>query len=125
MTDTNREPALAIKGIKGVALPVVDLARAEHFYGEVLGLPVADGENEPGGFRIGDAFLMLKPEWHAAPSADPIPRVTIEISGARAAAEALLARGVEMPDPVSREGHAYFGSFLDSEGNKVWFCSFD
>lgn len=31
----------------------------------------------------------------------------------------------QMPDPVTKEGHAFFGSFLDSEGNKLWFCSFD
>ena len=104
---------------------MVDEARARKFYGEVLGLPVADGEKEPGGYRIGNAFLMLKPDWHTAPSADPVPRITLEITGAKAAEQALLARGVVMPDPVSKEGHAYFGSFLDSEGNKIWFCSFD
>ena len=125
MSDAIKEPLLALKGIKGVAIPVVDEERANHFYGEVLGLAVADGEKEPGGYRIGNAFLMLKPEWHAAPSADPIPRITLEISGAKAAEKALLARGVAMPDPVTKEGHAYFGSFLDSEGNKLWFCSFD
>ena len=125
MSDATREPVLNIKGIKGVAIPVVDEERAKQFYGEVLGLPVADGEKEPGGYRIGNAFLMLKPEWHAAPSAEPIPRITLEISGALAAERALLACGVVMPDPVTREGHAYFGSFLDSEGNKLWFCSFD
>lgn len=125
MNDATANPALTIKGIKGVAIPVVDEARAGNFYGEVLGLPVADGETEPGGYRIGNAFLMLKPEWHAAASADPVPRITLEITGAKAAEQALLARGVVMPDPVSKEGHAYFGSFLDSEGNKIWFCSFD
>jgi len=125
MSDAIRDPVITIKGIKGVAIPVMDEKRAEHFYGEVLGLPVADGEKEPGGYRIGNAFLMLKSGGHAVPSADPSPRITLEISGARAAEQALLARGVEMPDPVTREGHAYFGSFLDSEGNKLWFCSFD
>jgi len=125
MSDATGEPILTIKGIKGVAIPVVDEERARRFYGEVLQLPVADGEKEPGGYRIGNAFLMLKPEWHASPSADPIPRITLEITGAREAEKALLARGVEMPDPVTREGHAFFGSFLDSEGNKLWFCSFD
>lgn len=125
MSNATGEPIVTIKGIKGFAIPVADEKRAKHFYGEVLGLPLADGEKEPGGYRIGNAFLMLKPDWQAAPSADPIPRITLEISGARAAEQALLARGVEMPDPVTREGHAYFGSFLDSEGNKLWFCSFD
>jgi catechol 2,3-dioxygenase-like lactoylglutathione lyase family enzyme len=125
MSEGNGKPVLTIKGIKGVAIPVVDEERAKHFYGEVLGLPVADGEREPGGYRIGNSFLILKSDWHAAPSAEPSPRITIEISGAQAAERALLERGVTMPDPVSREGQAFFGSFLDSEGNKIWFCSFD
>ena len=125
MSDANGKPILTIKGIKGVAIPVVDEERAKHFYGEVLGLPVADGEKEPGGYRIGNAFLMLKPDLHAAPSAESSPRITLEISGALVAEQALLACGVAMPDPVTRDGHAYFGSFLDSEGNKLWFCSFD
>ncbi len=67
MSDAIGKPVLTIKGIKGVAIPVMDEERAKHFYGEVLGLPVADGEMEPGGYRIGNAFLMLKPDWHAAP----------------------------------------------------------
>jgi len=125
MSDTIIGPVLTIKGIKGVAIPVIDEERAKRFYGEVLGLAVADGEKEPGGYRIGNAFLMLKTGWHVAPSDNPVPRITLEISGAKAAEQALLARGVAMPDPVTREGHAYFGSFLDSEGNKIWFCSFD
>ena len=125
MSDAINESIITIKGIKGVDIPVEEEERAKHFYGEVLGLPIADGEKEPGGHRIGNAFLMLKPEWREFPSADPIPRITLEISGARDAEQALLDRGVTMPDPVTLEGHAYFGSFLDSEGNKIWFCSFD
>ena len=125
MSDAIGEPVLTIKGIKGVAIPVMDEERAKYFYGEVLGLPVADGEKEPGGYRIGNAFLMLKSDWHASPSGEPSPRITLEISCARVAEQALLARGVVMPDSVTREGHAYFGSFLDGEGNKLWFCSFD
>ncbi len=32
-------------------------------------------------------------------------------------------RSVEIPDPVSDYGGRLIGSFLDSEGNKIWFCS--
>jgi len=52
MSDANGKPILTIKGIKGVAIPVVDEERAKHFYGEMLGLSVADWEKEPGG-RVG------------------------------------------------------------------------
>jgi catechol 2,3-dioxygenase-like lactoylglutathione lyase family enzyme len=78
IVDANGKPILTIKGIKGVAIPVVDEERAKHFYGEVLGLPVADGDKEPGGYRIGNAFLMLKPDWHASPSAVRIADMAYE-----------------------------------------------
>jgi predicted enzyme related to lactoylglutathione lyase len=122
MTRAN-EPAVTVKSIKGVAIPVVDEARARRFYGEVVGLPVADREGEPGGFRLGSGYLLLKPEWYAAPSAEPSPRVTLEVTDASAAAEALAARGVTIADPVVSDGDASVGSFLDSEGNKLWICS--
>jgi hypothetical protein len=59
------------------------------------------------------------------PTATPNPRVTIETEDARETEKGLRARGIEVSDPVQvyDEGH-YVGSFLDSEGNKIWFCSF-
>jgi hypothetical protein len=35
----------------------------------------------------------------------------------------LRARGVVIADPVQVYDEFYVGSFLDSEGNKLWFCS--
>ena len=42
---------------------------------------------------------------------------------APATEEALRARGVAISNPAQAYGKFYVGSFLDSEGNKVWFCS--
>ena len=55
----------------------------------------------------------------------PNPRVTIETENARETEKGLRARGVVISDPVQvyDEVH-YVGSFLDSEGNKLWFCSY-
>ena len=35
----------------------------------------------------------------------------------------MRALGVVIADPVAVYGQALVGSFLDSEGNKLWFCS--
>ena len=41
----------------------------------------------------------------------------------RGTEEALRARNVTISDPVQAYDEFYVGSFLDSEGNKLWFCS--
>ncbi len=47
------------------------------------------------------------------------------MADARQTEKRLLARGVRISDGVSlyEEGLFYIGAFLDSEGNKLWFCS--
>ena len=47
----------------------------------------------------------------------------IEVDDALATQEALQAREIVIADAVSDYGGYYVGSFLDSEGNKLWFCS--
>ena len=111
--------------VKGIALPVTDLERANRFYGETLGLKPTSGEDLPPGFELGEAILMLKEDWYAPPSAEPSPRVTFEVTDARATEAALRAMGVTISDPVEVFGTHPVGAFLDSEGNKLWFCSLD
>lgn len=50
-------------------------------------------------------------------------RVTLEVKDAYATEKALLERGVTISDPVTVYGDNPIGAFLDSEGNKLWFCS--
>jgi hypothetical protein len=66
---------------------------------------------------------MFKADWYAQSSATLNPRVTLETEDARATEAALRAKGVTIADPVEAYGEALVGSFLDSEGNKLWFCS--
>ena len=110
---------------KVIALSVRDLDRANKFYGETLGLPPAYEGKEQVGYLLDQAILMLKANWDVPPTATPNPRVTIETEDARETEKGLRARDVEISDPVQvyDEVH-YVGSFLDSEGNKIWFCSF-
>lgn len=119
---------LGFRKLKVVALAVTDLERAQGFYGETLGVaPAFEGERQVG-YWLGNVILMLKsvPEgWYAQPSAQLNPRITLATDHAPDTESELRARGVRIADqvqPYPEEGF-YVGSFLDSEGNKIWFCS--
>lgn len=115
-------PPLGIQRVKVVALAVREIDRANRFYKETLGLePAFEGEEQVG-WWLGQVILMLKPDW-AAPTEFPNPRVTLATDHAPATQEALRARGVVIANEVQVYGDFYVGSFLDSEGNKLWFCS--
>ena len=120
MSDTL--PPLGIQRVKVVAVSVTDLARANRFYKEKLGLKPAFEGTEQVGWWLGQVILMLKPDW-AAPTATPNPRVTLATDHAPATQEALRARDITIANEVEVYGDFYVGSFLDSEGNKLWFCS--
>jgi len=115
---------IEFRGVKAVALPVADQARAERFYGEILGLPVAVEAGEPCGYLVGETILMLKPDWYAPPSAEPSPRITLIVDDAPATERRLKELGVVIADAPESDGKGCVASFLDSEGNKLWFCSY-
>lgn len=115
-------PPLGIQGVKVVAVSVTELARAEDFYGKKLDLKPAFEGSEQVGYWLGQVILMLKPDW-AAPTDTPNPRITIATDDAPGTQEALRARGITIADQVEAWGEFNIGSFLDSEGNKLWFCS--
>jgi hypothetical protein len=108
-----------------IALSVLDLDRANKFYGETLALPPAYEGTVQVGYLLEQTILMLKADSDVPPTAAPNPRVTLETENARETEKGLQARGVLISDPVQiyDEVH-YVGSFLDSEGNKLWFCSY-
>lgn len=112
------------ESVKVIAIPVLDAARAGKFYGETLALePVNEGKDLVG-FLIGETVLMLKDDFYASPTELPNPRITIAVEHAPDTEKALFGRGVVIRDEVRLyEDGFYIGSFLDSEGNKLWFCS--
>jgi catechol 2,3-dioxygenase-like lactoylglutathione lyase family enzyme len=109
--------------IKVIAFSVLDLERANDFYGKTLALPPAYEGTERVGYLLGQTILMPKANWYAPPTETPNPRVTIATEHAPETEKALRARDVVISDPVQAYDDFYVGSFLDSEGNKLWFCS--
>ena len=109
-----------LRRVKVIALSVRDLDRANKFYGETLGLESA---GEPDRWTLGELDLLLKPDWQH-PTADPNPRLTVEVENSLETENSLKAAGVTISDAVQLyEGKFLLGSFLDSEGNKFWICS--
>lgn len=119
------QSSLGLLRVKVVALAVGDLERANRFYGTTLGLEPATENGQAVGFRLEDLVLMLKPvaDWYGRPTAEPNPRITLETADARATEKALRERGVTISDAVQDYDGFLVGAFLDSEGNKLWFCS--
>jgi len=116
--------SFGFESVKAVAIPVVDMGRARRFYGETLALEPAYEVEEQVGFYIGDTILMLKEDFYAAPTELPNPRITIKVKHAPDTVKAMSDSGVIIKDPVETYDDGYYvGSFLDSEGNKLWFCS--
>ena len=115
---------LGLQRIKVIGLAVTDRSRAERFYGETLGLPPAQEGGLQVGYFLGQTILMLKDNWYGRPTAEPNPRITIASDHAPDTEAALRALGVTIADPVQAYDDGFhIGSFLDSEGNKLWFCS--
>lgn len=111
--------------VKAVALAVSNAQRARQFYGETLGLPPDNVRHIENAFMIGNVILLLKPqeEWYGKPTNELNARITLEVKDAYATEKALRDRGVRISDPVAVYGDNPIGAFLDSEGNKLWFCS--
>ena len=115
--------ALGFLRVKVIALSVADAARANRFYRETLGLAPAYEGRDQVGYLLGGTILMLKDNWYGTPTPEPNPRVTIATENASQTEQALRGLGVTISDPVRAYDDFYVGSFLDSEGNKLWFCS--
>jgi catechol 2,3-dioxygenase-like lactoylglutathione lyase family enzyme len=111
--------------VKAVALAVENAERARRFYQETLGLAPAKDHQKEMAFLIGDVFLLLKPveEWYGRPTKELNARITLQVQDSYATEQALIERGVTVSDAVAVYGDNPIGAFLDSEGNKLWFCS--
>jgi predicted enzyme related to lactoylglutathione lyase len=114
--------SLGFQSVKVIALAASDVVRANRFYSETLQLEEDRESTEEVGYRIGESVLILREH---PPTADPNPRITLQVQDARETEKQLTERGVAISDPVKLyENKFWVGGFLDSEGNKLWFCSY-
>ena len=111
--------------VKAVSIAVSNAERAKRFYRETLGLPPDTIQNIDMAVNIGNVVLLLKPqeEWYGKPTEELNARITIEVKDSYETEKALIERGVTISDPVTVYDVNPIGAFLDSEGNKLWFCS--
>jgi predicted enzyme related to lactoylglutathione lyase len=107
---------LDVLGVDNVLFDVRDFDEARRFYAEELGLPVVFEVAAMGiaGFRLGteEPGLFVR-------RGTGTPRVWLEVPDARAAAEALRARGIE---PLSEPFEIQTGwtvEFADPSGNVI------
>ena len=118
-------PDLGFQCIKVVALAATDGERVHRFYAETLGLERVERGDGQVGYLVGGTALMPKLDWYGSPTEEPNYRITLQVDDARSTEAVLKERGVRIADPVEDMGSFRLGSFLDSEGNKLWFCSED
>lgn len=113
---------LGFQSVKVIALGAADVVRARRFYSEILQLEEDREATDEVGYRIGNSVLIIR---QYPPTADPNPRLTLQVPDARETEKRLVERAVTISDPVKLyEGRFWVGGFLDSEGNKLWFCSY-
>ena len=108
--------------MKVIALAANDVVRAKRFYSEALQLEEDRESTGEVGYRIGSSVLVIRQH---PPTDDPNPRITLQVQDARETEKRLAERTVTISDPVKLyEDKFWVGGFLDSEGNKLWFCSY-
>jgi predicted enzyme related to lactoylglutathione lyase len=113
---------LGFQSVKVIALAATEIVRARHFYSETLQLEEDREATDEVGYRIGDAVLIIRQH---PPTDDPNPRITLQVEDARETEKQLTDRAVTISDPVKLyEEKFWVGGFLDSAGNKLWFCSY-
>jgi predicted enzyme related to lactoylglutathione lyase len=113
---------LGFQSVKVIALAATDLLRARRFYSETLQLEEDRDATDEVGYRIGNSVLVIREH---APTDDPNPRITLQVQDAGETEKRLIERAVTISDPVKLYDDKFLvGAFLDSEGNKIWFCSY-
>lgn len=123
--NTKAVNVLGFVRVKAVALAVSNAERAKQFYGATLGLPPESAQEMDMAFMMGDTILLLKPQedWYGKPTEELNARITLEVQDAYVTEKRLIEQGVTISDAVTLYGPHPVGAFLDSEGNKLWFCS--
>jgi catechol 2,3-dioxygenase-like lactoylglutathione lyase family enzyme len=105
-----------IERVDFVSVPTRDIARARHFYAEILGLP--RNPDTPDEFETPNLTLALwQPEAEAVPFVPNTAGIALRVESVDAARNELEARGVEFLGETVNTGVCRMGFFNDPDGN--------
>lgn len=108
--------AIDVERVDFVSVPTRDLARARHFYADVLGLPRS--ALNPDEFETPNVTLALwQPEAEGVPFAPNTAGIALRVPNVEAARERLSRRGVEFFGKTLDTGVCLMGFFYDPDGN--------
>lgn len=102
--------------------PVADMARAERFYRETLGLGPSSGSVEHGWVEFdlpGGGCLALTTHSGSKPSAGAGGTIALEVSDLDGLVQELKARNVALPATDMQSPVCRMAVCIDSEGNKI------
>jgi catechol 2,3-dioxygenase-like lactoylglutathione lyase family enzyme len=111
---------LGVERTDFLSVPTQDLARAERFYGETLGLPRAKGDSRFAEFETGNVTLLLYDPTaigtEFAPSRNGFALRVPDVADARARLE---AEGVEFFGGIVDSGVCHMAFCADPDGNSI------
>jgi predicted enzyme related to lactoylglutathione lyase len=116
------------KSVNVVSIDVVNWDAAKKFYSEVLGWPLAYGDDNVGWYEWGvdnQAHVSIN-RWRGpapAPAHAGATTLILAVDDAPATTTALRAKGVKCDDVVTIPGIVTYGGFYDPEGNRIQFVS--
>jgi predicted enzyme related to lactoylglutathione lyase len=101
-----------------VGVPVRDLARADKFYGETLGLERNPKSGEQWiEYETGNVTLALVQERFLPTGFIPVPLIALRVPDVAEARAKLQEAGVEFEGEIIDSGVCHIAGFKDSEGN--------
>ena len=119
---------LELRGVRQIAIVARDVARATHFYRDVLGLPLLfEAPPSLAFFDCGGVRLMVSPP-EGLDAAGASSLVYYDVADIHAAHAALRARGVQFagaPHKIAEVGDrdVWRAELRDSEGNRLALMS--
>lgn len=116
------------KNINVAYVYVKNWEETKKFYGEILGWPIAFGDDSIGWFEYGaeNAAHFAISRWDDAdtdPSHDLGTTIVFTVDDATSATKALREKGVRCDDPTTIPGIVTYGTFYDPEGNRLQMAS--
>ncbi len=109
-----------IEGTDFISLPTQDVARAERFYGETLGLPRSGADTDFPAFDTGNVRLLIVDPNRIGTAFSPNRSgFALRVADVAAARAELEAKGVQFFGEVVDTGVRQMAFFADPDGNGV------